>query len=105
MRGERRKLEEGEEERRGEGSRSEQRGRERKGRVNTASEKVLRDRMTKEGQSTWRAQPKRVIERTCLLQKGRIGGWEQMKVGWVKWANGDKLSRAGHLETGFLHAL
>lgn len=33
---------EGEEERGGEGSRSEQRGRERKGRVNTASEKVLR---------------------------------------------------------------
>ena len=42
MRGERKKLEEGKEARRGEGSRREQRGRERKGRMNTDSEKVLR---------------------------------------------------------------
>ena len=42
MRGERKKLEEGKEERRGEGNRREQRGRERKGRMNTDSEKVLR---------------------------------------------------------------
>ena len=42
MRGERRKQEEGKEDRRGEGSRGVQRGSERKGRMNIDSEKVLR---------------------------------------------------------------